>query len=227
MGQGDTAAITVTAVRTDEFASEIALAVEGLPKGFVASHGRIMEGQTEGRLTITAPADAKVATLTPVVVGTAKIGEQAVRHTAEAAESLMQAFAFTHILPTRQLFLAVVPAAGFTMAAKREAGSAIELKPEGEAQFVVHIARLNGVKNAVTIPPVRLLNNTIATKNVQVTPDQDEATITVAATKDAKVGGRVDLILSAILRAGGTTLTRYAEAIPIVVVAGESVAAAK
>ncbi len=220
MGQGDTAAITVTAVRTDEFTSEIGLDVEGLPTGFSSSHGRIAEGQTEGRLTITAPADAKLTTLSPAVVGTAKIGSESVRHTAEAAESMMQAFAFTHILPTRQLFLAVVPPAGFTMSVKREAGSVLEVKPDSETQVVVRITRLNGVKNQVTVLPLRLANGTITTKTAQVPPEQEEVSVTLVVSKDAKIGMRQDIIISGVMRAGATTLTRFAQAIPIVVVAG-------
>ena len=58
LGVGDTAAITVAAVRHDDFAGEIKLAVEGLPAGFTASEALIAAGQNEGRLTITSPAGA-------------------------------------------------------------------------------------------------------------------------------------------------------------------------
>ncbi len=48
MGQGDTAAITVTAVRHDDFAGEIKLAIENLPGGYLMSEALIAAGQNEG-----------------------------------------------------------------------------------------------------------------------------------------------------------------------------------
>jgi hypothetical protein len=62
---------------------------------------------------------------------------------------------------------------------------------------------------------VRLANNTITTKSIQVTPDKDEVTIAVAATKDAKPGLRQDIIVSAFMRAGSQTITRFTQAIPV------------
>src|SRR5260370_817704 len=72
MGQGDTAAITVTAVRHDEFAGEIKLGVERLPSGFVASEALIPAGQNEGRLTITAPAGVQPGLVAPRGPGDAR-----------------------------------------------------------------------------------------------------------------------------------------------------------
>ena len=76
LGQGDTAAITVSAVRKDEFNGDISLTVEGLPAGFEASEALIPAGQTEGRFTITAPRDAPLGILSPTVLGSAMIGKE-------------------------------------------------------------------------------------------------------------------------------------------------------
>ena len=47
LGVGDTAAITIAAVRHDDFAGEIKLAVEGLPAGYTASEALIAAGRTK------------------------------------------------------------------------------------------------------------------------------------------------------------------------------------
>jgi hypothetical protein len=208
LGRGDTAAIAVNAVRRDDFAGEIRLSVEGLPEGFVASEALIAAGQGEGRLTITAPADAPLGVLSPIVMGTASTGA----HRAIPAEGMMQAFAYTHYLPTSQLYLAVIPTAAFTISTDAKA---LELKPGEEAQVIVKVHRLPGIQAGVTVLPQRLANSLIVTKMGQVPPDKDEVAITVTVDKEAKAGLRVDMIVSAVMRAGTQTVTRYARAITL------------
>jgi len=207
LGQGDTAAIAVNAVRRDDFAGEISLTVEGLPAGFRASNSIIPAGQNEGRLTITAPPGAALGVLSPTVVGTATVGT----HAAQPAEAMMQAFAYTHYLPTGQLYLAVLPPAAFTISTETKA---LELKPGDESSITVKIHRMPGVQAAVTVLPQRLANGLILTKSGQVPPDKDEVTIPLSIDKDAKPG-RQDIIPSAVMRAGAQTITRYAPAITL------------
>jgi hypothetical protein len=219
MGQGDTAAITVTAVRHDDFAGEIKLGVEKLPGGYLASEALIPAGQNEGRLTITSPATAPVGILSPVVTGMATIGKDTVMRRAESAESLMQAFAYTHVLPTSQLFLAVIPGTGYTLSSSVPEGKVLEVKPESDTPIVIKVLRKEGGKAGVTITAVRLANNTITTKGVFVAPEKDEAEIVLNVAKDAKVGLRQDVIVSGLMRTGPQSIVRFARAIPIQVVA--------
>jgi hypothetical protein len=221
LGQGDTAAITVTAVRRDEFAGDISLSVEGLPAGFIASDALIPAGQNEGRLTITAPPDAPLSILAPVIVGRATVGKETITRRAESAESMMQAFAYIHILPTSQLFLAVVPAAAFTLAPDLESGKALELKPESDTPVTIRVRRNKGANGAVSFTPVRIAGGAITTKSVQAAADKDEAIVTLTVSKDAKPGLRQDVIISGVMRANGQTITRFARAIPVVVVAAQ------
>jgi hypothetical protein len=218
LGVGDTTAITVAAVRHDDFAGEIKLAVEGLPAGFAASEALIASGQNEGRLTITSPAGAAPGLLSPVITGTATIGKDTVMRKAEPAESLMQAFAFTHVLPTRQLFVAVIPGTAYTIASSIADGKALEVKPGSDTPITIKVRRKDGVKAGVTITAVRLANSTITTKGVFVAPEKDEAEILLNVAKDAKVGLRQDVILSGLMRANNQSIVRYARAIPIIVV---------
>jgi len=217
LGVGDTAAITVAAVRHDDFAGEIKLAVEGLPAGFTASEALIASGQNEGRLTITSPAGATPGLLSPVITGTATIGKDTVMRKAEPAESLMQAFAYTHVLPTKQLFLAVIPGTAYTIASSIADGKLLEVKPGSDTPIAIKVRRKDGVKAGVTITAVRLANNTITTKGVFVAPDKDEAEIVLNVSKDAKVGLRQDVILSGLMRANNQSIVRYARAIPVIV----------
>ncbi|MCX6626625.1 MAG: DVUA0089 family protein [Candidatus Solibacter sp.] len=219
LGVGDTAAITVAAVRHDEFAGEIKLAVENLPTGYAASEALIAAGQNEGRLTVTSPADAAPGVLSPVITGMAAIGKDTVMRQAESAESLMQAFAYTHVLPTKQLFLAVIPGTAYTLASSVAEGKVLEVKPESDTPIVVKVLRKNGVRAGVTITAVRLANNTITTKGVFVAPEKDEAEIVLTVAKDAKIGLRLDVIVSALMRANNQSIVRYTRAIPVMVVA--------
>jgi hypothetical protein len=219
LGVGDTAAITVGAVRHDDFAGEIKLAVENLPAGYRASEALIAAGQNEGRLTITSPESAKLGVLSPVITGMAAIGKDTVMRRAESAESVMQAFAYTHVLPTRQLFLAVIPGTAYTLAASVADGEVLEVKPESDTPIVIKVRRKDGVKAGVTIPAVRLANGTISTKGVFVAPEKDEAEIVLNVAKDAKVGLRQDMIVSGLMRANNQSIVRYARAIPVLVVA--------
>ena len=219
LGVGDTAAITVAAVRHDDFAGEIKLTVEGLPAGFTASEALIAAGQNEGRLTITAPAGATPGLLSPGITGTATVGKDTVMRRAEPAESLMQAFAYTHVLQTRQLFLAVIPGTAYTISSSIADGKMLEVKPGSDTPITIKVRRKDGVKAGVTITAVRLANNTITTKGVFVAPEKDEAEIVLNVSKDAKVGLRQDVILSGLMRANNQSIVRYARAIPVTVVA--------
>lgn len=219
LGRGDTAAITVAALRHDDFAGEIQLTVQGLPPGYIASDAWIAAGQNEGRLTISAPATASPGILNPVVTGAATIGTATVTHRAESAEAVMQAFASTHILPTSRLFLAVIPASAYTLTSDIPEGKVMDLHPGSETPIAIKVLRKEGVAAGVTITAVRLANNTITTKGVFVAPDKDTAEITLTVARDAKVGLRQNVIVSGLMRTTNQAIVRYTRAIPIRIVA--------
>jgi hypothetical protein len=219
MGQGDTAAITVTAVRHDNFDGEIKLGVGNLPKGFLASEATIPANQAEGRLTITAPAGFAPGVVAPVVTGIATIGKDSVLRRAESAETMMQAFAYNHILPTKQLFLAVVPGTAYTLESNVPEGKVIEVKPGTDTPITIKILRKENAKFGVTITAVRLLNGQLTTKSLFAAPEKDEAEITLTVSKDAKPGPRQDMIVSGLMRANNQSIVRYARAIPVQIVA--------
>jgi hypothetical protein len=159
--------------------------------------------------------------LPPTLIGMSTVGKDTVRRKAESAESLMQAFAYTHVLPTEHLFLAVITPAAFTLAADVPVGKVLEARQDSDTPILIRILRREGVKAGVSFAPVRIANGAITSKSVFAGPDKDEATIVLAVAKEAKAGLRQDVIISAVMRAGTQTITRFARAIPIQVVAGE------
>lgn len=216
LGQGDTAAITVAAVRQDEFNGDIQLSVEDLPEGFAASQATIPAGQNEGRLTITAPVNGAMGILSPSIYGTALAGKDTVRRKAQSAEAMMQAFAYTHYIPTEKLLLAVTAPSAFRLVS--EAAQTLELKQDSETPIRIRIVRENGVTGGVAFAPIRIANGLITTKSVFVQPAEEEATILLAVSKDAKPGLQQNVIVSGVMRTGAATITRYAKAIPVKVI---------
>ncbi|KKK86093.1 hypothetical protein LCGC14_2766690, partial [marine sediment metagenome] len=141
LGQSDTAMVTVKALRKDGFNGEINLAVQNLPEGLLASPAVIPAGQSQTRLTITAAEDAAFALFSPTIVGTATIGEQAVSRSAVGAEDIMQAFSLRHDVPTKEILVAVIESAFFTLSTDIPPTEVREVLQESEIPFVVRASR--------------------------------------------------------------------------------------
>jgi hypothetical protein len=223
VGQGDTTGVTITAVKLDGFDGEIDLSSQGLPKGFVTSEARIPAGQTEARLTLTAPPDAEIGVLSPGIVGKAGIDNATVTRKAVATELVMQAFAWTYNVPARQLFLAVLHPTAYKLSAEVPS-KVLEIPQESEVPIVVKVLRKEGVKGGVSLSAPRPANG-ITVKAAFVAPDKDEGTLTVSVAKDAPVGLRQNIMISGAMRTGRETITRFLPAIPIKVVAAQQAAA--
>jgi hypothetical protein len=217
LGPGETVMVTVDALRKDGFSAEIRLAVQDLPKGFLASQATIPAGQNQAQFTVTASDDASAGVVAPAVTGTAQIGKDTAVRKACPAETVMQAFAYTYYVPTKEFLLDIVPSAAFTLAARTPPGEALQVPQEGEVQVTIKVIRKEGVRGPVSLsakPPPG-----ITAKATFIPADKDEATLTIAAGKQAPVGLRQSIIVVGILRAGKETMTRVAPAIPIEVAA--------
>lgn len=99
--------ITVTAVRRDGFAGAIPLSLNGAPKGFSLAGGLIPAGQDKIRVTVTAPTTSEDGPMVVRLEGRAEIGGQQVVRRALAAEDMMQAFGYQHLVPVGDLKLCV------------------------------------------------------------------------------------------------------------------------
>jgi hypothetical protein len=218
MGQGDTAAITVTAIRKDGFDGEIQLDVEGLPPGFTASESIIQTGQDEGRLTITAPQDAPLTIVEPAIFGSAMAGATTLRHRAQTAEQMQQAFAYMHFMPTERLALSILKPAAYSLKSDVAPHKVLEVRQDTEVPVVIKVTRLPETRGAVNLSAGRVANG-ITMKSVSLAADKDEATVNISVGNDAKPGLLQNVIIMGVLKSGKETITRYLPAIPVKVVA--------
>jgi hypothetical protein len=104
---GATVPVTVYALRKDGFSGEIELALNAAPKGFMLGGGRVPEGEDRVRLTLTVPPTADQELFSLRLEGRATIEGQEVSHPAVAAEDMMQAFEYRHLVPSQELKVAV------------------------------------------------------------------------------------------------------------------------
>jgi hypothetical protein len=107
---GGAVPVTVYAIRRDGFAGEIALRLKDAPSGFGLEGGVIPEGQDSVRVTLSAPPGRLEGPHRVAVEGRAQIEGREVRRQAVAAEDMMQAFYYHHLVPVDELLVRVLPA---------------------------------------------------------------------------------------------------------------------
>ena len=100
--------ITIFALRKDGFSGEIALGLKGAPEGFSLGGGLVPAGQDQVRVTLMVPPMPSAEPISLRVEGRATIGDQEVVRTALPADDMMQAFAYKHLVPAKDLKIAVV-----------------------------------------------------------------------------------------------------------------------
>lgn len=100
--------VTVYALRKDGFAGEIALTFKDAPPGCTLSGAQVPEKQDQVRFTLTAPQTFTGVPVTLQFEGRATIRGREVRRPAVPAEDMMQAFAYRHLVPAKELKLAVI-----------------------------------------------------------------------------------------------------------------------
>ena len=99
--------ITVYALRRDGFAGEIALELKDAPPGFALGGGLVPAGQEQVRLTLRVPTASEKDPYSLHLEGRATIEGREVSHPAVPAEDMMQAFAYRHLVPAREMRVAV------------------------------------------------------------------------------------------------------------------------
>ena len=104
---GGTTTFTVFAMRKDGMTNAISLALTNAPAGFSMSGGRIGPTQDQVRVTLTAPAASPGHPLPLHLVGRAAMDGFELTREAVAAEDMMQAFAYRHLVPAQELLVDV------------------------------------------------------------------------------------------------------------------------
>jgi hypothetical protein len=104
---GATVPLWIYALRKDGFSGDIALAFSSAPAGLTLGGAWVPAGQDQVRITVTAPPSSRKEPLSLGMEGRATIGGREVVHPAVPAEDMMQAFAYRHLVPARELKLSV------------------------------------------------------------------------------------------------------------------------
>ena len=104
---GTSAALTVYAIRKDNFTGEIALLLKDAPAGFALGGGKIPANQDQARITLTIPPSATREHISPHIEGHATIQGREVLRIARPCEDMMQAFVYHHLVLAQEFLLAV------------------------------------------------------------------------------------------------------------------------
>jgi len=190
---GATVPLTVYALRKDSFSGQIALALKDAPRGFALSGAQVLENQDQVRLTLTVPPIALKEPLSLSLEGRAVIQGRDVSRPAVPADDMMQAFAYHHLVPAKEMKVAV---SGRNMARaplRILGGTPVRIPVGGTARVQVDTltsAFLDRVRLELSEPP-----SGIAIKNVSPSGGGAEIVLECDAAK-AKPGLKGNLIVS-------------------------------
>ena len=104
---GMSAPLTVFALRRDGFTNAIHLELETAPEGFSLSGARVLGNQDKAQFTLKAPPESFENPVAISLEGDAFIAGKLVTHAAVPAEDMMQAFAYRHLVPSKELAVTV------------------------------------------------------------------------------------------------------------------------
>ena len=104
---GATIALTVYALRRDGYSNEIAVVLKDAPAGFALGGGKVPANQDQVRFTLSVPPTPTKEPVRLALEGRATIAGREVVHPAVPAEDMMQAFAYRHLVPSRELDVAI------------------------------------------------------------------------------------------------------------------------
>jgi len=104
---GATMPLTVYALRKDGFVGDIALALRDAPAGVTLSGGWVPADQEKVRVTLTVPPTPTQDPLSLSLEGRATIDAREIVHPVVPAEDMMQAFFYRHLVPARELRVAI------------------------------------------------------------------------------------------------------------------------
>jgi len=134
---GGSVPLTVYALRKDGLTNQITLALDGAPAGFKLTGASVPAGQNQVQVTLTAPATEQAEPVSLSLQGSAAVQGQMRKRKAVPAEDMMQAFAYRHLVPARELEVAVLkrppPRATMTILS----GSPVRVPPGATARIEV------------------------------------------------------------------------------------------
>lgn len=198
INQAGTSSFTVTALRKFNFKGDINLKITGLPSRYTYSSTLFKKGQNQLRMTVTAPADARLGALDLKIKGSSETKNSTIERNAEPAEEQMQAFYYKHLIPTGEFLVSVVPPMPFSIHHFIPSDSVFVLLKDSAFTFKVKIDRNGDFKL-----PVQLTLDTppkgIRMKPVIVPEGQSEAMVTIV-TNTNLFNQSENLVLSGVAR---------------------------
>jgi hypothetical protein len=126
---GATVPITVHALRRDGFSGGIALTLKDAPTGFRLNGRRVPAGKDQVRLTLKVPPKPMKKSLSLYLEGRAVIQGREIVRTAIPADDMMQAFMYRHLVPAKDLKIAVIKRAKPRVPAKGRKAKAVKPPP--------------------------------------------------------------------------------------------------
>jgi hypothetical protein len=105
---GGSVPLTVYALRKDGFTNQITLILDGAPAGFKLTGDTIPAGQNQIQVTLTVPLAAPAEPVSLGLQGCALVQGRALLRKAVPAEDMMQAFAYRHLVPVKELEVVVL-----------------------------------------------------------------------------------------------------------------------
>jgi len=100
-------AVTFYALRQDGFTNAISISLKDAPEGFRVGGATIQATQEQVRITLTAPPVQQKQPVKLKFEGRATVDGRDVVHPAVPAEDMMQAFAYRHLVPSKELQVGV------------------------------------------------------------------------------------------------------------------------
>ncbi len=192
-GAGTSVVVTAHAIRKDGFAGDVALSLKDAPPGFTLSGGVVPAGQDHVRMTVNVPPMRPAGPFPISVEARATIQGKTIAHRAQAAEDMMQAFAYRHLVPADSLKLSVLARGGTRVPARVVSGETVKMAAGGSARVQVALPAMRAFQDVqleLSEPPEGL-----SIRDVEV--DGTAAAFVVQADASAaKPGLRGNLIVT-------------------------------
>lgn len=138
---GRCAMVTAHVVRYDGFTGPVELYLVGAPAGYELSGACIPAGEDHACFTISGPPGGAGVPISIRIEGAAQIGGESVTREAVPAEDMMQAFAYRHLVPARELLATVIGDRRAPVALSWRAPQPLTLPAGGEIMMSVLIRR--------------------------------------------------------------------------------------
>ncbi len=187
-GAGQTIPISVYALRKDGFSGDITLALKDVPKMLVLSGGVVPGGQDHVQATLTLPPVARDEPINLRLEGRATVQGHEIVRQAVPADDMMQAFAYRHVVPARDLKVTTIKrlAVRAPAAILSELPVKIPLGRTAQVRVTMPVTRfLEKVRFELSEPP----------EGITVQNASSDQKGTGSPTRNSALGGPMDLVL--------------------------------